>query len=87
MQESKQFGREYTNIRYTNEVLSPLSTANDCGERSVNLTLSSSALSLPAMALNLPSSTREKTTKSPTDVFFPRYVFSAKYLLPDDSQW
>ncbi|XP_065219883.1 tyrosine-protein phosphatase corkscrew-like isoform X2 [Planococcus citri] len=70
--ESKQLGREYTNIRYSNEVLSPLSTANDCGERSVNLTLSSSALSLPSMGINIPSSARDKNTKSPTEVFFPR---------------
>ncbi|XKL67942.1 hypothetical protein PGB90_003433 [Kerria lacca] len=71
-QKSVQLGREYTNIRYTNEVLSPLSITNDCGERPVNLTFSNSALSLPASVLNLPSSPREKNAKSPTDVFFPR---------------
>lgn len=81
IQKSVQLGREYTNIRYTNEVLSPLSTTNDCGERPVNLTLSHSALSLPATALNLPSSPREKTNKSPTDVFFPRFVFEYKLMV------
>ncbi len=71
-QKSVQLGREYTNIRYTNEVLSPLSVTNDCGERPVNSTLSNSALSLPTSGLNLPSSPREKSTKSPTEIFFPR---------------
>lgn len=71
-QKSVQLGREYTNIRYTNEVLSPLSVTNDCGERPINLTLSNSAVSLATSVLNLPSSPREKSNKSPTDVFFPR---------------